>query len=250
MIGNVFCFCSFKFVEVKFALEYRVRVILSISGLIAFVLPMLLGCAGNLVQMQYASSLKQSYELNINAPVLIKHVNGDLLAASYIPFVIEMLQQRGFNSIYTQGQIPDKAARNIIYIALVKTTRTFPTSSIQYVPSKILNRTACFNHEGMYYCRKETLPIITGYATWTNLLAEYHFIMDWYDNHMKKRILYVDGSVADGACVYEGIYKDLIAQTISRIDFNRPESYSYSAPLSYYGMSCLIQRTKILGVKR
>lgn len=224
------------------------RLLYRVCGLVFMMA--LVGCSGNLVQMKYSSSLKQPYELNINAPVLIKNFDGDLLAASYIPFVKEMLGQRGFNSIYTKNEIPESTARNIIYIALVKTMRTYPTSSIQYVPSKMLNRTACFNHEGMHYCRKETFPIITGYATWTNLLSEYHFIMDWYDNHMKKRILYIDGSIADGACIYEGIYKDLIAQTISRIDFTRPESYSYSTPLSYYGVSCLIQRTKMLSVKR
>ena len=209
-----------------------------------------LGCANNLIEMQYTSSIQHSYQLNINAPVIIAPHKGDLLAASYLPFIKQALEKRGFNSLYMQGQIPEKSARNIIYVSLVKMMRSYPSSSVQYVPSKMIDRSACFNYDGMYYCREETYPIITGYTTSLNLSAEYHFIMDWYDNYMKKRILYIDGSIHDGACIYEGIYQDLIQQTISRIDFARGESYSYSAPLAYYNFSCLISRTKMLGVKK
>lgn len=210
----------------------------------------LLGCASNLIEMKYTSSIQQGYGFTINAPVIITAHKGDLLAASYIPFIKQALEMRGFNSLYTQGQIPEKSARNIIYVSLVKVMRSYPSSSVQYIPSKMIDRSACFNYDGMYYCREQTYPIITGYTTSLNLFTEYHFIMDWYDNYMKKRILYVDGSIQDGACIYEGIYQDLIQQTISRIDFSRGESYSYSAPLAYYNFSCLISRTKMLGTKK
>ena len=74
--------------------------------------------------------------------------------------------------------------------------------------------------------------------------------MDWYDNYMKKRILYVDGYSKMARVFMSGIYQDLIQHTISRIDFSRGESYSYSAPLSYYNFNCLISRTKMLGTKK
>lgn len=210
----------------------------------------LAGCASNMVEMKYSSSIKQNYQLNINSPIIIAYNKGDLLAASYIPYVIELLGRRGFNSLYTQDQLPIQKARNIIYISLVKTIKTTPTSSVQYVPTKMLDKSSCINYDGMYYCREETYPIITGYSTTLNLSSGYHFIMDWYDVHMRKRILYIDGSVDDGPCLGEGVYQDLIYQTISRIDFMRPESYSYSSLITRHSLGCMFQNTKILGVKR
>lgn len=211
----------------------------------------LLGCAGNLVEMRYTSAIQGSYQLNTNAPIVLAPLNsGDLLASSYLPLVKQALERRGFSALYLQGQIPESSARNVVYISLVKLMRSYPSSSVQYIPSRMLDRRACFNYDGMYYCREESYPIITGYSTSLNLLVEYHFIMDWYDLYMKRRILYVDSSIPDSSCIYDGIYKDVISQTIARIDFSRGENYSFNAPLSYYTFGCLFQRSKSLGVKR
>lgn len=243
ILWNIFCFFIQNF------LENFVRPFVFILSIL-YVGFTFLGCSMNLVEMKYSSSLKQNYHLNVNAPIIVAYHKGDLLAASYIPFVIEMLGRRGFNSIYVEGQIPLHRARNIIYVSLVKTMKSYPTSNVEFVPTKMLDKSSCINYDGMYYCREEVYPIITGYSTSLNLSSEYHFIMDWYDIPMKKRILYIDGSIGDGPCIFEGIYQDLIYQTITRIDFSRPEVYSYNSALSYYNFNCILQRTKTLGTKR
>ena len=66
-----------------------------------------LGCANNLIEMKYTSSIQHSYQFNINAPVIIAPYKGDLLAASYILFIKQELEKRGFNSLYMKGQIPE-----------------------------------------------------------------------------------------------------------------------------------------------
>lgn len=208
------------------------------------------GCSGNFVQMQYLSSKEHNYLFNPHAPTIIAYQKGDLLAASYVPFVMEELSKQGFTALYAQGQLPRKKARNIVFISLTKLTKTIPTSSVSYLPSKMIDQSSCVNYDGMYYCREETYPIITDYTTSLEVSSGYHFIMDWYDLPTKKRIFYIDGSIDDSPCVFEGIYKDLIYQTIARIDISRGEVYSYPTTLSYYDASCLLAQTKKLGVKR
>ena len=208
------------------------------------------GCSGNFVQMQYLSSKEHNYLFNPHAPTIIAYQKGDLLAASYVPFVMEELSKQGFTALYAQGQLPRKKARNIVFISLTKLIKTIPTSSVSYLPSKMIDQSSCVNYDGMYYCREETYPIITDYTTSLEVSSGYHFIMDWYDLPTKKRIFYIDGSIDDSPCVFEGIYKDLIYQTIARIDISRGEVYSYPTTLSYYDASCLLAQTKKLGVKR
>ncbi len=212
--------------------------------ILALMLLVFSGCMMNVTEMQYASAVKQDYRFNVHSPIIITHQVGDLLTASYIPFIIEMLQQRGFSAVYKDDEIHRTKARNIVFVSLIKTTTTIPTSSVTYIPTKTINTSSCFNYDRMYYCREENLPIITSYTSKLNLISGYHFIMDWYDLPMQKRILYIDGSVNDNPCIYEGIYKDLIYQTISRIDFYRPEVYTYYTPLSYYTMPCIIDGAK------
>ncbi|GAD19889.1 hypothetical protein HFN_1129 [Helicobacter fennelliae MRY12-0050] len=228
-------------------LENAVRYLVFCITFVGFIC---FGCSGNFVEMKYNSALMQEYRFNTNAPLIVAPHKGDVLAASYIPFVIELLQKRGFSSVYTESEIPLSQARNIIYISLVKATNTIPTSSITYLPMQVLDKNSCFNYDGIYYCRQETYPIITGYSASLNLTSNYHFIMDWYDLPMKKRILYVDGTIQDGPCIYDGIYKDLIYQTIAKINFNRPEVYSYKTLLSYSSFGCMFERTKSLTTRR
>lgn len=221
--------------------------VLALFGLFAFVFS---GCSGNFVQMQYSSAKEHNYLFNQNAPTIIAYKKGDLLAASYVPFVMESLAKMGFTALYTQEQLPRKKARNIVFISLAKLTTTTPTSSVSYMPSKMIDQSSCINYDGIYYCREETYPIITDYTTSLEVSSGYHFVMDWYDLPTKKRIFYIDGSIEDSPCIFEGIYKDLIYQTISRMDISRGELYSYPTTLSYYDASCLLAQTKKLGVKR
>lgn len=207
------------------------------------------GCS-SMVKMNYSSAIMQNYSFLANSPTIITHANGDLLAASYVPFIMEMLNARGFNSVYRQGDIKDRDARNIIYISLVQATKTNPVSSISFIPMKVMDTTSCFNYDGVYYCKDSTYPIITDYTTSFQRSSSYHFIMDWYDTRMKKRVLYVDGSIDAEGCIYEGIYKDLIYQTIARIDFNRPEVYSYFTNLNYFSLNCMLKTTKTLNVNK
>ncbi len=211
---------------------------------------LLLGCSGNLVEMKYSSSLKPYYNFNVNAPLVVAVKKGDVLSASYVPFIIEILQKRGFNSVYTENQLPINNARNVVYISLMKMTKGIPNSSISYVPSVVPDNDSCMQYDGIYYCRQKVAPIITNYTASIKLESAYHFVMDWYDLPTKSRILYIDGSIAEGPCIFEGIYKDLIYQTISRIDFDRPEVYSYNSQLSYQSFNCMLGQTKSLIVKK
>ena len=212
-------------------------------GIMALFIFAFSGCSGNFVQMQYSSAKEHNYLFNQNAPTIIAYKKGDLLAASYVPFVMESLAKMGFTALYTQEQLPRKKARNIVFISLAKLTTTTPTSTVSYMPSKMIDQSSCINYDGIYYCREETYPIITDYTASLE-------VMDWYDLPTKKRIFYIDGSIEDSPCIFEGIYKDLIYQTISRIDISRGELYSYPTTLSYYDASCLLAQTKKLGVKR
>ncbi len=211
---------------------------------LAFVLLVFSGCVMNRIDMKYESSVRPNYHFNINAPIIITHQMGDLLSASYVPFVIETLQRRGFTAVYKDDEISRITARNIVFISLKKITTTIPTSSFTYIPSKNLNQNACFDKDGISYCRKEDAPIITGYTLRMNLVSGYHFTMDWYDLPMQKRVLYINGIVPSSPCVYDGIYRDLIYQTIKRIDLSRSEFYRYSTPLFYYSAPCMISHTK------
>ena len=203
-------------------------------GIVGFVL-MIVGCSSNL-NMGYYSVLQKDYRFNVNAPVVIKHDVNDLLSAYYVDLIIYELQKRGFNSVYKQSELTTKKARNVIYIRLYKDVRSYPSVGYNY---SVINDgvvSSCYFYGEKFYCDNSPQKSLnlTDFYQKTEYSLTYHFTMDWYDVNMRRRVMFVDGSVRGRTCGYNYIFRDLIYHTINRMDFTREENYIYTSPLPSY----------------
>lgn len=202
--------------------------------LIAFFL-LFAGCANNL-QMGYYSVLNKEYRFNINAPVVIMYDVNDLLSAYYTDLVIYELQKRGFTSLYKQTELPVRHARNVIFLRLYKDVQAYPSMSYNY---SIINDgvvSSCYFYGDKFFCDNAPQKTfnLTDFTQKTAYSLTYHFTLDWYDTHTRQRILYVDGRAYGNTCGYSYVFRDLIYQTINRIDFTREEQYTFTSPMPRY----------------
>ncbi|MDU7693134.1 MAG: hypothetical protein E7K04_02690 [Helicobacter sp.] len=192
-------------------------------------------CANNL-QMGYYSTLEPEYRFNVNAPVVLWHDPGDLVSAYYVDLIIYELQTRGFNSVYKQSEISDKTARNLVHFRLYKDIRADPVVNYNY---SVINDgviSSCYFYGDKFYCDNNPQKAfnVTDFSQSVQYVTTYHFLMNWYDINTKKRIMIVDGSVRGNVCGYNYVFRDLIYNTIARLDFTRKEQYSYESPLPAY----------------
>lgn len=193
------------------------------------------GCAKNL-QMGYYSVLNKDYRFNINAPVLIMHDVNDLLSAYYTDLVIYELTKRGFTSIYKQTELPIRRARNVIFLRLYKDVKSYPSVSYNY---SIVNDgvvSSCYFYGEKFFCDNAPQKSfnLTDFTQRMDYSLTYHFTLDWYDTHTRQRVLYVDGRAFGKTCGYSYIFRDLVYQTINRIDFTREEQYTFNSPMPHY----------------
>ncbi|CBG40079.1 Putative hypothetical protein [Helicobacter mustelae 12198] len=205
-----------------------------IFGIFGLFLLFFVGCAR--LNMGYYSVLQKDYRFNINAPLIIMHNSNDLLSAYYVDLIIYELQRRGFNSVYKQTELRPGTARNAVYIRLFKDIRSYPIVSYNYSVINDGVTSSCYFYGERFYCDNSPQKSfnLTDFTQQTNYALTYHFTLDWYDLYTRKRIMYVDGSVQGKTCGYNYVFRDLIYNTINRMDFTREENYNYTSPLPYY----------------
>lgn len=193
------------------------------------------GCA-NKLNMGYYSIIQKGYTFNVNAPIVLMYDKDDLLSSGYVNAVIYGLQLQGFTSIYKEGDIPLNRAKNAIYMKVFRSITPYPNVNFNFSLIDDGVTQLCYWYGSQFYCGSKNSKsfALTGYSENLNYISSYHFVLDWYDLNMKKRVLYVDGSVNGKTCGYNMLFRDLIGHTISRIDFTRPERYQYYSDLPYY----------------
>ncbi|PAF41996.1 hypothetical protein [Helicobacter sp. 11S03491-1] len=194
-----------------------------------------LGCA-NKLHMGYYSVIQRDYTFNVHAPIVIVYDKDDLLSAAYSNLVIYELQKRGFTSVYKQTDLPIKRARNAIFIKVFRSIQPYPNVNFNFSVIDDGVTQSCYWYGTQFYCSGKTNKIfaLTGYSENLNYLSSYHFVLDWYDLNLKRRVLYVDGSIRGKTCGYSLFFRDLVIHTINRIDFTRGERYQYYSELPYY----------------
>ncbi|PAF41773.1 hypothetical protein [Helicobacter sp. 11S02596-1] len=194
-----------------------------------------LGCA-NRLDMGYYSMIEKDYIFNTNAPIAVIYNKNDLLTGYYIDLIIYELQRHGFSSVYKQQDLPLKNAKNAIFVRLFRSIQSYPNVNFSYSMISDGITPACYWYGDQFYCTQDAKQTfaLSGYSESLNYLSSYHFVLDWYDLNLKKRVLYVDGSVNGKTCGYSFLFRDLITHTIERIDFSRPERYQYYRSLPYY----------------
>ncbi|MDO7252558.1 hypothetical protein [Helicobacter cappadocius] len=193
------------------------------------------GCA-NKLSMGYYSVLQKGYTFNANAPIVVIYDKNDLLSSGYVNAVVYGLQMQGFTSVYKEGDMPLSRAKNAVYMRVFRSIMPFPNVNYSFAAIDDGMLQSCYWYGSQFYCAPKANKTIalTGYSETLNYISTYHFTLDWYDLNIKKRVLYVDGSVNGKTCGYSMLFRDLISHTISRIDFTRPERYQYYSDLPYY----------------
>lgn len=207
---------------------------LRIVGIALFAL-IFWGCA-NKLNVGYYSTIEKKYIFNANAPIVVMYDKSDLLSSSYVDLVVYQLQLKGFNSVYKQGDLPLSRAKNVIYVRTFRSLQAFPSMNFSYSNFDDGVLPSCYWYGNQFYCSSKVNRFfaITGYSESLNYLSSYHFTLDWYDLNLKKRILYIDGSIHGKTCGYGHLFRDLIIHTIARIDLSRSEHYQYYVDLPYY----------------
>ncbi|PAF47692.1 hypothetical protein BKH41_07325 [Helicobacter sp. 12S02232-10] len=209
-------------------MKLKILVFISLIGLF-------FGCT-NKLNMGYYSVIEKNYIFNANAPIAVVYDKNDLLSAYYVDLIVYELQRQGFVGVYKQSDLPLKDAKNAIFIKLFRSIRSYPNINYSYSMIDDGVSQACYWYGDQFYCGAKTNKTfaLSGYSESFNYLSSYHFVLDWYDLNLKKRVLYIDGSVNGKTCGYNLLFRDLISHTITRIDFSRPERYQYYSDLPYY----------------
>ncbi|PAF50565.1 hypothetical protein [Helicobacter sp. 13S00477-4] len=194
-----------------------------------------LGCA-NKINMGYYSTIEKNYIFNANAPIVVAYDKNDLLSAYYINLIVYELQKQGFNSVYKQEDLPIHKAKNVVFVKLFHSVRPYPSINYSYSMFSDGLMQSCYWYGEQFYCndKPNKTYVLSGYSESLNYLSGYHFTLDWYDLNLKRRILYINGSVNGKTCGYNLLLRDLVIQTISRIDLKRAENYRYYFDLPYY----------------
>ncbi|PAF46659.1 hypothetical protein BKH46_06735 [Helicobacter sp. 12S02634-8] len=194
-----------------------------------------LGCA-NKLDMGYYSAIEKNYIFNPNAPIVVISDPNDLLSTYYIDWVVYELQRQGFVSVYKQQDLPIKRAKNAIFVRIFRSLQPYPSVNFNYTAVDSGVSQLCYWYGDQFYCGSKANKefFLSGYSESLNYFSSYHFVLDWYDLHMQKRVMYIDGSVNGRTCGYSLLFRDLISHTIARIDLSRPENYRYYSDIPYY----------------
>ncbi|WP_163566009.1 hypothetical protein [Helicobacter suis] len=206
------------------------------SRLLLLLLP-LLGFTGcHRLNMGYFSEIRGGYIFNVSAPIVVVYSPQDMISSFYLPLIIYDLQAIGFYNVFSMQEYPPSRAKNIIYVHVVRNISALPIYAYHYTLIDRARPDRCYWHEGQFYCSQVPTDYyaINGFSTYSKMLVGSHFILDWWDNVLNKRVLYVDGSVTGNTCGYNRLYEDLIQDTIWRIDFTRSEHYRYYQKLPLY----------------
>ncbi|WP_104578397.1 hypothetical protein [Helicobacter felis] len=203
------------------------------------VLAMFLFTGCHRLNMGYFSEVRGDYAFNYNSPIVVVHDKEDMVSSYYLSFIIYELQQLGFYNVFKAQDFPLSQAKNVIYVHVVRNISALPVYTYNYTLIDHARSNRCYWHGGQFYCSKVPTDFyaVNGYSVYSKMLVGSHFILDWWDNVLNKRVLYVDGSVSGNTCGYNRLYEDLIESTIKRIDFTRSEHYRYYGRLPLY-MPC------------
>lgn len=208
------------------------RFFVSIKPLILlFIAVFFAACSSSGWKAEYYSTVLPTYDFDTNAPTIIISDPWDLSSKYYAGQALISFKKRGFNNIYLQGQIDTSYARNVIYVRVAK-ERIDPASNYQYT----FNATGVCNViNGVPSCSIDTKNgESTKKETKYVVRDAYRVAFDWYDVYKKTRILYVAGNAAvdSGKYTDQQIFKSLINDTISRMEFRHPVQYLYNGSLS------------------
>ncbi|GAA7094033.1 hypothetical protein [Helicobacter pylori] len=207
---------------------------LAFLGLIVGVFFFFNACQHRL-HMGYYSEVTGDYLFNYNSTIVVAYDRSDAMTSYYINVIVYELQKLGFYNVFTQAEFPLDKAKNVIYARIVRNISAVPFYQYNYQLIDQVNK-PCYFLGGQFYCSQTPTDYyaINGFSEQILMSANSHFILDWYDVVLQKRVLYVDGSVSGRTCGYQMLYRDLIKSTIKRIDFNRPERYYYNLRLPLY----------------
>ncbi|AFI04328.1 hypothetical protein [Helicobacter cetorum] len=195
----------------------------------------LLSACQHRLHMGYYSEVTGGYLFNYNSTIVVAYNRSDMMTSYYINTIIYELQKLGFYNVFTQEEFPLDRAKNVIYARVVRNIASIPIYRYNY---QLIDHDSkpCYWIGGQFYCSPAPTDYyaINGFSEEVFMSANSHFILDWYDMVLQKRVLYIDGSVSGKTCGYQMLYRDLIKSTIKRIDFNRPEHYYYRLRLPFY----------------
>ncbi|WP_411696412.1 hypothetical protein [Helicobacter bizzozeronii] len=188
------------------------------------------------LNMGYFSEVRGGYTFNAKAPIVVVYDKEDMVSSFYISLIVLELQQLGFYNVFSMQDYPVAQAKNVIYVHVVRNIAALPVYAYHYTLIDRARGNHCYWHGGQFYCTNVPTDYyaINGFSAYSKMLAGSHFILDWWDNVLQKRVLYIDGSVIGNTCGYNALYQDLIANTIRRIDFTRSEHYRYFEQLPVY----------------
>ncbi len=181
------------------------------------------------LNMGYFSEVRGGYVFNVSSPTVVVYNKEDMVTSFYIQLIIYDLQELGFYNVFSMQEYPASRAKNVIYAQVVRNISAVPVLAYHYTLIDRAKSNRCYWHEGQFYCAKVPTDYyaINGFSAYSKMLAGSHFILDWWDNILNKRVLYIDGSVSGNTCGYDRLYEELISNTIGRIDFTRSEHYRY-----------------------
>lgn len=195
---------------------------------------LLSGC--HRLNMGYFSEVRGGYTFNVSAPMVVVYDKSDMVSSFYIRLITFELQQLGFYNVFSMQDYPVSRAKNTIYVHVVRNISALPVYAYHYTLIDRARGNRCYWHGGQFFCTKAPTDYyaINGFSAYSQMLVGSHFILDWWDNVLHKRVLYIDGSVVGNTCGYNALYQNLIESTIRRIDFTRSEHYRYYNPLPLY----------------
>jgi len=198
---------------------------------------LLTGCT-TFMSASYSSKVDPDYYFSRNDYLLVTYDNkaNPLESKYYIGQVVEGLKRRGFSSVYSYKNKEDSPQpfKGILFVSVNKKSSSYEYDSANYgMVDSGKSTTNCTGYGYSVNCteNKQKTYGVTGHSTKTGYLTGYYFSLDWYDIKTEERVLNIFSSSYEKRCSDDKLYSFIVNETMSRIDFNKPNKYEYKVKM-------------------
>jgi len=192
------------------------KIILILVGLIISLL--FAGCT-KFLNGSYYSKVDPDFKISKKSLIIVTTDKKDIDSKYYVSFVVSELKNNGFTNTYSYKNMNKPKVNNILFISVEEQYDSYSYSGADYgsVDSATTTKNKIFG--------------VTGYSQKTGYINDHYFKINWYDLKSKQRIFYLMTSTHKKNCDNDKLYKFLIKEAISRVDFSKPKNYKFEVKM-------------------